>query len=284
MNKPWALMRNPCRGGILAFVLFGLVSMVPVQAGQNPAWWSASATRIWSYPAGAPVPPTEHAAAVNVGQLKHVATQAKAYLESRFGPIDWDAAYAPEPKPFPFNASLENHHAANVGQLKAVTYGFYKILHEHGYPTRKSLLFQGVPATHMSEWDGVPVPWGSLSLSIENKTLVNLGQLKLAFSFSTNINGSSTFNLGGIIDDLSSGADDQNGDLWSNDLAGFMGLGSGYITPAQVLAGDVPPAFAQALQALPTTPPGGASYGPVLVVPGRGYVRVTEPKLTLLRL
>lgn len=69
-----SLPRCFSRGGAGALWLL----LVPVHShAADPGWWNEPATGIWSSgPAS-----TDHQAPVNVGQLKHVASRARIYLD-----------------------------------------------------------------------------------------------------------------------------------------------------------------------------------------------------------
>lgn len=248
-----------------------MVARTPVDAGEAPRWWTRAPTAIWDGSS------TEHRAPINVGQLKHVATMAKKHLESTLGPIDWDLAYSPHPSPFPFSESGGNRAPANVGQLKAVALGFYRVLEAAGYPTARSLQFQGVSPADISEWRGATVPWkGGRS---ESYSPVNIGQLKAVFSFAVNPDGSSAFDLSGISEVDTGGTADADRDLWSGDLEAFMGLNAGFNGIASVLSQPLNEEFEQALSDDLDALPGAA--GPVLVLPNRGIYRVQRPELQL---
>lgn len=263
---------SPLRCWAAALCALPLIA-VSASAAQAPAWWTAPPTQIWDGVS------TDHFAPLNIGQLKHVATQAKAYLEAQLGPIDWSAAYAPNPNPFPFSPSGDNFAPANVGQLKAVSVGFYRVLAEQGYPVRQSLLFQGAAPADISVYNGFDVPWNAFTFG--NRAPANLGQLKLVFSFAVSPDGSSAFDLSGITDAIWTGTDDQEKDLWSADLGYLMGL-NGFTDLPAILGHAVDPGFSAALDAHLSAHPG--TTGPVLLVPGQGFFRVHQPNLSLNRL
>jgi len=165
-----------------------LLSQVCVANAQSPAWWTDPETRIWDGSAG------DDFAPLNVGQLKHVALMAKAYLDDTLGLTadDWNAAYGGEANnPFVSDAfdpltpagQLENSAVVNVGQLKRIAYGFYVILDDyHGY-FDVTARFSEVQLDAQDYSQNRPyVPW-STDVTPENAAPANLGQLKICFSF-----------------------------------------------------------------------------------------------------
>lgn len=263
-------------GRHLAFLGFVLGCLSRADAA-NPAWWSAPATTIFN---GAPA---DHWTVANVGQLKHVATQAKAYLDDQLGltATDWNQAYgsaAANPFPFAEGSHPENSAPVNIGQLKAVAVGFYRILGEAGYPVRKSLIYQGVDSGEISYHNGSWVPWNAFPLHQENYAPVNIGQLKLVFGFSVNSDGSSAFNLSSVEDTFAVGADDNDGDLVALSIEGTVGLSeTQYDTASSVAAVGENPNVDAAVQ-----DDGGT--GPLIVLPDRGFYNVHQPELTLQKL
>jgi hypothetical protein len=167
----------------VGLALSSLVSLIlPVSAETVPAWWTSGVTSFYSAPSN-----SEYSAPINVGQLKHVATQAKRYLENVYGVIDWDWAYQGcdmdtvnplKNSPFPFAPSDEDYAIVNVGQLKAVAYGFYKVLNHFGHPVEKNIEdYLGVSGL----CDGFYVPWESVPTA--NTSPANVGQCLLVFAF-----------------------------------------------------------------------------------------------------
>lgn len=158
-----------------------------------PSWWSDGAI------AGTSIttPAMTHDAAdnykvVNLGQLKHVATRAKAYLDAKLAAVGGSQidltkffpAMPPGPGVAGYNAATydaavaANYRPANVGQLKAITKLFYVRLNAVGYDTNAYLKTRGYPATWASR-----LPWNTAYAAGDNYASANLGQLKLAFGF-----------------------------------------------------------------------------------------------------
>lgn len=249
--------------------------------GAAPPWWTAQGTAIWDGVS------TEYGTPVNVGQLKHVATMAKQHLENQLGSIDWESAYADcdmdpgdpgKNSPFPFPTSGDNYAPANVGQLKGVAYGFYQVLSDAGYPVRASLLYQGLESSDIGFQDGMFVPWNGFHIQEDHLAPANLGQLKLLFSFSVLPDGSSTFDLSGVVDDYSIGTDDQDGDAMVSGLEQLIGLpGSSYSNDYTIQSADEDPNVVDAVQE-----DGGS--GPLIVLPDRGLYNVHQPELSLHKL
>lgn len=124
------------------------------------------------------------------GQLKHISTQAKVYLDAQLGLVDeiWDLAYAGfggNPFPLPVGTTEGNHGMANLGQLKYLSSGFYEILnHVNGYDVKAYLssMMGGTPAYWITGTPGYP--WAPSTPVAENRKPSNIGQLKLVYSFS----------------------------------------------------------------------------------------------------
>jgi YD repeat-containing protein len=151
----------------------------------EPAWWVSPVSIFDGQP-------KDNLAVINVGQLKHVATQAKAYLDTKLGltVADWNTAYGTNPNPFTSTAFTgpqtdpENFSVANIGQLKLVASGFYTILKNKStsYDVKAKLYAIGVTDSYISGASGGPFyPWSSDGL--ENSAPVTVGQLKVVFSF-----------------------------------------------------------------------------------------------------
>jgi len=158
----------------------------------DPAWWTQPTTSIWS--AGAVN--TENNAAINLGQLKHVTTQAKAYLDQALAPLgagpDVNAL-------FPFTQD-DNYAPANIGQLKNVSSKFYARLFQLGFDVRSGLVTNGVDNAIFSAQTPPWMPWDITAPATENAAIANIGQLKLVFSFDIATWASADANANGIPD------------------------------------------------------------------------------------
>lgn len=138
-----------------------------------PAWWNDPETRILE-----PNAPENNAGPVVLGQLKHVATQAKKHLDLKLptnggaGPVldNLVLSFADNP--------ATNLSPINLGQLKAVAKPFYDRLLEIGYDTKLNLIVHGYPDTWTFNY-----PWGPSTPASLNYSPVTIGQLKLVFSF-----------------------------------------------------------------------------------------------------
>lgn len=149
--------------------------------GPVPFWWIQNGL----INLGARV---ENSAPVTVGQLKHVATQAKLYLDNALGlaPSDWNTAFAPHGNPFPFStvSSDENWKPAGIGQAKFLAAGMYKIIHDHmPYDLAAHYLRTGVG------WNVAGLsqtfPWKVNSSAVGAHPLTQ-GELKMLFGFDLN--------------------------------------------------------------------------------------------------
>ncbi len=158
------------RGALLVWVLcIGSWSLA------DPGWWSDPGTKILvegSYDAN------DHAPA-NIGQLKHVASMAKAYLDAEL--VTVGGAGAAVEALFPFSQS-DNYAPVNVGQLKNVAKPFYDRFNEVGYAVRDGLIANGFPESELGTVPPV-YPWDPNAPAAENDAPVNIGQLKMVFSF-----------------------------------------------------------------------------------------------------
>ena len=156
-------------------LLCALVSFPALLFALPPPWWTEAPTRIID-PQAAPAPLSP----VNLGQLKHVAAQAKKHLDTVYGSYggagsEIDALVAAFSRDASTNAA-----PALLGQIKAVAKPFYTRLQAIGYDTRQNLIARGYPAT----W-AHPTPWdpAATSETAQNNALTTLGQLKMVFSF-----------------------------------------------------------------------------------------------------
>ena len=155
-----------------------------VAAYAPPTWWSQGSTNIFVAGAAA-----NNYGPVNLGQLKHVATQAKKHLDVALpasggaGPEVNAMVAAFTNDPGTPTAPGTNFSPVNLGQLKAVAKPFYDRLIAIGYDTKANL------TAHRSPSDPNPwpnnYPWDNdnrVNVS-ENYVPANLGQLKFVFSF-----------------------------------------------------------------------------------------------------
>jgi len=118
-------------------------------------------------------------APANLGQLKHIATQAKVHIDQYLVPTpsEWDTVYAPYANPFPFHRNEDDRGPVTIGQLKYVADGIYSMLELKGFPVESD-----IAARLGSDWTEVR-PWTATPSDDENSAPVALGQLKFVFSF-----------------------------------------------------------------------------------------------------
>lgn len=176
----------------LAAILAGLL---PTAAwADDPAWWSSSGTAIIE--TGHTPISADNWEIVNLGQLKHVALMARGHLAGILSltETDWDAAYGGSSEnpfrsaDFDLLGGIQddplNYEPANIGQLKFIAHGFYKILATHApaYDVLAQLEAMGLDEAETSSIEGVLVPWVAPAAG-ENWEQFNIGQLKLVFSF-----------------------------------------------------------------------------------------------------
>ncbi len=154
--------------------LLAIVGLASLEAA-SPSWWVLSGT-------------ANNYAPANLGQLKHMAKQAKSHLDTNlvggsgsgiaalvgsFEPRSGQGYTQPEIDAF----LAENYAPINLGQLKYVAKPFYDRLLAAGYDTKANLIARGLTGwTH-------DYPWDPETPAEENYSPANLGQLKLVFSF-----------------------------------------------------------------------------------------------------
>lgn len=136
-----------------------------------PGWWTAPATAIIE-----PNADENNYAPANLGQLKHVAAQAREHLDAT---LPGGAGTAVTTLVESFTDDPEtNFSPINLGQLKAVAKPFYDRLLAAGYDTKANLIARGYPATWTHSY-----PWDPATPKAENYAPANIGQLKMVFSF-----------------------------------------------------------------------------------------------------
>lgn len=148
-------------------LIHGLAALLAgsVAAVADPSWWLDPATYIYDQPQN-----TQNWFPVNVGQLKHVATQAKKHLDLRLAGVGGAGSAVTAITTF---TNSGNFSPLNVGQLKNVAKPFYDRLAAVNYNWQT-----GTYGTASQ-----PYPWTGTTHA-QNGSPVNLGQLKNIFSFS----------------------------------------------------------------------------------------------------
>lgn len=147
------------------------VGCVALAGEPAPPWWA-------EYGVLDPSQPGDNFSPANVGQLKHMARSAKTYLDQELPGGSGGIVHALEFS-FGIGAGSDEHTApANVGQLKAVAVAFYDRLISAGFDSREFLRSKG----YASEWPYL-YPWPPTVGQAENFAPLNIGQLKLVFSF-----------------------------------------------------------------------------------------------------
>lgn len=154
---------------------------------REPAWWSASDTKIWSQDRIN----ADNAAPINVGQLKHVATMAALYLDARFQEFGGAGneimsaigAFKGRGPVSPPEDRAENAAVANVGQLKSLGDLFYKRMAVFGYDAAADVASRLHCGLSMRTGRTYNVPWNSSAPAAENAAPATVGQLKIVFGF-----------------------------------------------------------------------------------------------------
>lgn len=151
---------RPTQAGILtrAGLLLAAILLFPfLLSATPPAWWQQRGVFDASQQ-------TDDFAAVNTGQLKHIAKQAMAELDARL-PGRAGIAIHRMVDAWPAQTyDRDDFAAVNVGQVKALAKLFYDRLHQAGYL--------------------LPYPWNPSSSVQDDFAAANVGQVKAVFSFS----------------------------------------------------------------------------------------------------
>jgi hypothetical protein len=182
--------------------LLCLIGLTFTVRAADPAWWTNSSAPIID-------PNADHStsanyAPANLGQLKNVAAQAKAYLDNNLSG-GAGQGITTEVAGFSTDPSL-NYAPVNLGQLKAVAAPFYDRLLSAGYDTRANLIARGYPSGWPSYY-----PWALNTPTSENYAPANIGQIKMVFSF-----GVSSLAAGTLVDSNSNDLPD----WWESTVAG----------------------------------------------------------------
>ena len=159
-----ALSPRACPASLPFFAAGALIGALPLLLfAAAPGWWLERGVT-------APgVAPNDYAV-VNHGQLKHVATQARAEFEEYLpgGPgVEINTLVGGW---LPPHALTDDFATVNLGQLKAVAKPFYDRLASAGY--------QGAPLA-----SGERYPWSAMTSDDDDYAAANIGQLKYLFSF-----------------------------------------------------------------------------------------------------
>ena len=189
----------------------------------------------------------------NLGQLKNFATAANTYLQDWLGSdsnttIQSDlSAINSTVAGFSTNATL-NYEPANLGQVKNIAKPIYDLLNAIGYNTTAQinyLLYGNVSST---TWT-YSYPWNPSTAYSVNYEPVNLGQLKLVFSFDLSnslFTGGGSANyieqfdesmLGGNPNSLGSGTPDTDG-TGGNDGVDVLPLDPAFSSIPSLGSGD----------------------------------------------
>jgi len=259
-----------------------------------PAWWSDSTTRVLVPTGSGPI--ADNYAVANLGQLKHVATMAKKHLDQHLA--TWGGA-GPGVNAVVAGFAVgtpDNYAPANLGQLKAVAKPFYDRLREVGMNTNASLRANGYPGTwtHDYPWNPTvplnqPTPPGQTVDKSTNFAPINLGQLKLCFSFDLAKDTDGDLmpdwweNAHGLsaTDDADAAAD-ADGDGWTNSQEYHNGgnpqdSNSGAAFPIAKVIGNGAQGIKKTKTATATLPAGNIAYIVVVGVQTDEYPQYTAP-------
>lgn len=149
----------------LGLIAMGLFSTLSTSFADYPQWWLDQGVVNTNAVA------TNDYAAVNQGQLKHMASAAYGDIASRYSQLN-TTSLSNLVSGF---SNSDNYAAVNLGQLKYVSMQFYDFLWANN-------LTNAWPEGMTSS----PYPWTSTAGTVNDYALVNLGQLKYVFSFDFN--------------------------------------------------------------------------------------------------
>ncbi|CAN5592016.1 hypothetical protein BH09VER1_BH09VER1_41130 [soil metagenome] len=177
-----SLLRSSCLKKAVSLCLL-LLASAPLPAAA-PGWWVSGSTQFIERN-GTP----DNYAPANLGQLKNVAKQARAHLNYNLPEGAGDAidaliaSFEPRRGQKYSREQLarlmeDNYAPVNLGQLKAVAKPFYDRLLANHYDSRANLIDHGYPR----DW-AFDYPWNPKTPRADNYVPVNLGQLKMVFSF-----------------------------------------------------------------------------------------------------
>ena len=183
----------------------------PVAAAE-PTWWAG----IWSGTRAT----TDHAAPINVGQLKHVASRALAFADERCTAEGVTSQTNPEASAalesframvnaWPTGPSADNAAPVPVGALKVTAAKFHDVLAALGYPLMEGAVEADVAARENGLTDPPRYPWWPAAALEDLKAPANVGQLKMAFraphpglvASNLTLNGALTIGDTGLADD-----------------------------------------------------------------------------------
>ena len=286
--------QRPALRSITAAIL--CAALTTTSYAPPPAWWSDYETRILD-PAKTP----DNRAVANLGQLKHVASMAKKHLDQHLA--TWGSAGpAVDAVIYGFEEdSPDNFAPVNLGQLKAVAKPFYDRINAvvssgTASPTNTMLRANGYPANwpHAYPWNpndpiNQPTPPGQTVDKSTNLAPVNLGQLKLVFSFdlATDTDGDLMADwwenaYGFSATDDSDAAADADGDGWTNGKEYQNGgnpqdSNSGAAFPVAKVIGNGAQGIKKTKSLTVTLPAGNRVYQVVIGVQTDEYPTYTAP-------
>jgi len=178
--------------GLLAFSTLSLGSSSPVpdhKPEAYPSWWFERDVILRNDPTRAPTtwptdyPLSDDYAALNLGQLKTIASMAYEELRARLPEDVW--VTTPETASGRLTTLIEgwrqpqslvdDYAVANLGQLKHVASHFYDFLRECGYVSG--------PNARPLGWLSGSYPWTGSTTPADDYAVANIGQAKYLFSF-----------------------------------------------------------------------------------------------------
>lgn len=166
-----------------------------VVAAQPPSSSNTTAYNAWMQANYAPV---------TLGQLKYVATQAQAYLNSKLAGV---GGAGPAIGNVVANFTLSdsgNYAVADLGQLKNVALPFYQRLQAVGFNTERDLNYRLSGNANSTVWAS-SYPWNTSTNTSVNYGVADLGQLKFVFAFDLDAGSAGNFTVSENLDTTGDG-------------------------------------------------------------------------------
>ena len=150
----------------------------------DPVWWTTGPTPLIH---GNETGTTNNYAPANLGQLKNFADQAKAHLDQQMHGLG-GAGLDIQTMTDGWTSAADSYLPINLGQLKSVVDKFYTRLDVVHFDYKSQLI--STPNLYGGIWTGNPPrPWNVNTALTDNYAPVNLGQLKILFSFDLSKDG-----------------------------------------------------------------------------------------------
>jgi hypothetical protein len=173
-KTPIAHMNAFFKTMLFALCVAGITVVYATQPAY-PIWWTDTGNGTNITLANATV---NNFAPVNIGQFKNVATKARVYLDNQLASVGGAGPYVDSIVDGFTHNTTSAFAPVDLGQLKAVAQPFYDRLTAVEYNTTLNLQNHTYPTSWNSTY-----AWSSNATSATNHMVVNIGQVKLVFSF-----------------------------------------------------------------------------------------------------